>query len=100
MDLEIIKNILPYFIKVKEKWRRNTISYYASVLLLKKGLLGTDLHKVAESDLDFSILIIGAIQTDSMPDPEEWEPETRSEKDEKMSRKEKHLADTIGNSFK
>lgn len=73
--------------------------YYASVLLLKKRLLRADLHKVVGSDLDFHILKIGAIQSVSVPDLEEREPETRSEKMRKCQGRKKHLASIIGNSL-
>jgi hypothetical protein len=65
--------------------------------LLKKGVLRAGLHKVVDSDLDFHILIIGAIHLASVPDLEEREPETKSEKTRKCQGKKKHVADTIGN---
>lgn len=63
-----------------------------SVLSTRKRLLRTDPHQVVNMISGFQILTVGAIQLVSGPDPEEKEPETRSEK----KRKHRGENNTVG----
>lgn len=71
-----MKNFVSYFTSPGKSEEEKMIPYYVNVLLMKKGLLGAGPHKLVDSDIRFQILIIGAIQSISLPDPEEKEPET------------------------